>query len=73
MPVFGDARQVGERALLNVNDPVGDGGCMTFSRSQRRSAPDLDRVPPLSHVSVSAISVTLVLKSVAVFGGEPSC
>ena len=33
--------------LLKVNDPVGDGGWMTFSRSQRRSAPDLERVPAL--------------------------
>jgi hypothetical protein len=28
---------------------------------------------PLSQESESAIWVTLVLKSVAVFGGEPSC
>ena len=59
--------------LLNVNDPVGDGGCRTFSRSQRRSAPILKVCRPFSQVRESAISVTLVPKSVAVFGGEPSC
>ena len=59
--------------LLKVNEPVGDGGCMTFSRSQRRSAPSLNVCRPFSHVSESAIWVTLVPKSVAVFGGDPSC
>ena len=46
---------------------------MTFSRSQRRSAPIFSVCRPFSQVSVSAICVTLVLKSVAVFGGDPSC
>ena len=59
--------------LLNVNEPVGDGGCTTFSRSQRRSAPILSVCRPFSQVSESAICVTLVPKSVAVFGGDPSC
>ena len=56
-----------------MNDPVGDGGCTTFRRSQRRSAPILSVCRPFSHVSESAISVTLVPKSDAVFGGDPSC
>ena len=59
--------------LLKVNDPVGDGGCTTLSRSHRRSAPILIVCRPFSQVSESAISVTLVLKSDAVFGGDPSC
>ena len=59
--------------LLNVNDPVGEGGWMTSSRYHRRSAPTLMVCLPLSHVSVSAISVTLVLKSRGGVGGEPSC
>src|SRR3954462_13719106 len=59
--------------LLNVNDPVGDGGWITFSRSHRRSAPNLNECRPVSHVNESAICVTLVLKSDAVFAGEPSC
>src|SRR4029453_19201329 len=45
----------------------------TFSRSQRRSAPSLMVWRPFSHDTESAMWVTLVLKSVAVFGGEPSC
>ena len=32
---------------LKVNDPVGDGGWITFSRSHRQSKPGLDRVPSL--------------------------
>ena len=67
------ARRRSVNRLLKVNEPVGDGGCTTFSRSQRRSAPILIVCRPFSHVSVSAICVTLVLKSVAVFGGDPSC
>ena len=59
--------------LLKVKDPVGDGGCSTLRRSHRRSAPTLIVCRPFSQVSVSAISVTLVLKSVAVFDGDPSC
>ena len=38
--------------LLNVNWPVGDGGCTTLSRSQRRSAPTLTVCRPFSQVSV---------------------
>ena len=61
------------KRLLKVNVPVGEGGCKTFSRSHRRSAPIFSVCRPFSHVSESAICVTLVPKSVAVFGGEPSC
>ena len=56
-----------------MNEPVGDGGWMTFSRSQRQSNPILTVWRPFTQVSESATSVTLVLKSDAVFGGEPSC
>ena len=59
--------------LLNVNEPVGDGGWTTFRRDHRKSAPTLIVWRPASQVSVSASWVTLVPKSVAVFGGEPSC
>ena len=59
--------------LLKTNSPVGDGGCTTFSRSQRKSNPVLTVWRPPTHVSESATSVTLVLKSDAVFAGEPSC
>ena len=58
---------------LNVNEPVGDGGWITFSRSQRQSSPILIVWRPFSHVSESATSETLVLKFDAVFAGEPSC
>jgi len=44
-----------------------------LSRSQRQSSPALNVWRPRTHVSVSAISVTLVLKSVAVLAGDPSC
>ena len=72
VPVFAvPGRSV--KRLLKVNAPVGDGGWMTLRRSQRRSAPALMVWRPFTHVSVSAICVTLVLKSVAVFGGDPSC
>ena len=60
-------------SALNVNEPVGDGGWMTFSRSHRQSSPILNVWRPFSQVSESATSETLVLKSDAVFGGEPSC
>src|SRR3989442_14560121 len=60
-------------SALNVNDPVGDGGWITFSRSQRQSSPIFIVWRPLIHVSVSATSETLVLKLVALFGGDPSC
>ena len=59
--------------FVNVNWPVGDGGWITFSRSQRRSAPSLIACRPFCHVSESAICVTLVPKSEAVDCGEPSC
>ena len=59
--------------LLNVNDPVGDGGWMTFRRSHRQSNPILSEWRPLTHVSESATSETLVWKSDAVFAGDPSC
>ena len=59
--------------LLNVNEPVGEGGWTTLSRAQRRSAPILIVWRPFNHVSVSAIAVTLVPKSVAVLAGDPSC
>src|SRR6266850_1026282 len=58
---------------LNVNDPVGDGGWMTFKRSHRQSRPILNVWRPLSQGNESATSETPVLKSDAVFGGEPSC
>src|SRR5215831_5588918 len=59
--------------VVKANDPVGHGGWITFSRSQRQSRPNFTVWRPLSHVSESPISVTLVLKSEAVFSGEPSC
>src|SRR6186713_3583255 len=58
---------------LNVNDPVGDGGWTTFNRSHRQSKPAFTVWRPLTQVSVSAISLTLVLKSDAVLVGDPSC
>ena len=72
VPVFG----VPGRSLpiaLKVNDPVGDGGWTTFRRSHRQSSPILSVCRPFNQVSESATSDTLVLKSDAVFGGEPSC
>ncbi|PYR40183.1 MAG: hypothetical protein DMF93_11740 [Acidobacteria bacterium] len=58
---------------LKVNDPVGDGGCITSSRSHRQSRPAFSVWRPVVHVSASVISVTLVVKFEAVFGGDPSC
>src|SRR4051812_10351382 len=58
---------------LNVNEPVGDGGWMTFKRSHLQSSPALIVWRPRTHVSESAASVTLVLKSDAVLGADPSC
>jgi hypothetical protein len=58
---------------LNVNAPVGDGGWITLSRCHRQSNPALTVCRPVTQVSVSATSVTLVLKVVAVLGGDPSC
>ena len=49
------------------------GGWTTFNRSHRQSSPILSVWRPFSHVNASATSVTPVLKSDAVFGGEPSC
>src|SRR2546428_1624003 len=60
-------------SALNVNDPVGDGGWTTLSRTHRQSSPIFIAWRPLSHVSESATSDTLVLKFDAVLGGEPSC
>ena len=68
----GHTRQIGEETV-NWNSPVGDGGCTTFRRDHRRSAPAFTVCAPRSHVSVFAICVTLVLKSVEVLAGEPSC
>ena len=59
--------------VLNVKVPVGHGGWITLSRSQRQSRPHLHGVAPFSQVSESAISVTLVLKFDAVLIGDPSC
>ena len=59
--------------VLNTNDPVGHGGWMTLSRSQRQSSPIFMVWRPFSHVSESAISVTPVLKSDAVLVGDPIC
>src|SRR5437879_13327756 len=56
--------------LLNVNDPVGDGGWTTFSRSHRQSNPILSVWRPFSHVKESATSETLVSKCHAMFRGE---
>src|SRR5258707_12020 len=58
---------------LNVNDPVGDGGWMTFSRSHRQSRPILNVWRPFSHVSESATWEPPGVKPGAVCGGEPSC
>ena len=59
--------------VLNVKLPVGQGGWITLSRSQRQSRPIFTVCRPFSQVSESAICVTLVLKSDAVFIGDPSC
>src|SRR5437773_192330 len=59
--------------LLNVNDPVGNGGWITFSLSHLQSKPVLSVWRPFSHVNESATSETLVLNRDAVFCGEPSC
>ena len=59
--------------VLKTNDPVGHGGWITLSRSQRQSSPILTVWRPFSQVSESAICVTLVPKSEAVFVGDPSC
>src|SRR5450759_3562170 len=72
IPVFATPGR-SEKRLLKVNDPVGDGGWTTFSRSQRQSSPIFTMCRPFSHVSESANSVTDVLKSETVFDGEPSC
>ena len=56
---------------LNVNEPVGDGGWITFSRSHRQPNPLLIVCRPFTHVNVSATSDTLVLKSDAVLIGDP--
>ena len=61
------------KRLLNVNDPVGEGGCRTFTRSHRQSAPILMECRPFSQVSESETCVTLVPNADAVFGGDPSC
>src|SRR5438094_10296640 len=55
---------------LNRNDPVGDGGWITFRRSQRQSSPVLNVCRPATQVSESATSVTPVLKFDEVFGGD---
>jgi hypothetical protein len=60
-------------SALNANDPVGDGGWTTLSRSHRQSSPILIVWRPFSQVSESATCDTLVLKFDAVLGGEPSC
>ena len=72
MPVFA-APGKSLPIALNRNDPVGDGGWMTFRRSQRQSSPVLNVCRPANQVSESASSVTPVLKFDAVFGGDPSC
>src|SRR4029450_3993713 len=59
--------------VLKTNEPVGHGGWFTLSRSQRQSNPIFTVWRPLSHVSESAIWVTLVSKVEAVFIGDPSC
>ena len=59
--------------VLKANDPVGDGGWITLSRSHRQSSPIFMVWRPFSQVSESAICVTLVLKSEAVLFGDPSC
>src|SRR5262245_30545286 len=59
--------------VLNANVPVGDGGWTTLSRSHRQSSPTFMLWRPFSQVSESATCVTLVLKSEAVFVGDPSC
>ena len=59
--------------VVKANVPVGHGGWMTLSRSHRQSNPVFTVWRPFSQVSVSAISVTLVLKSEAVFVGDPIC
>src|SRR5215467_7812525 len=59
--------------VVKAKLPVGHGGWITLSRSHRQSSPIFTACRPLSHVSESAISVTLVLKFEAVFVGDPSC
>src|SRR5215510_8484960 len=59
--------------VVKLNEPVGHGGWITLSRSHRQSSPSFRLCRPFSHDSESATSVTLVLKSDAVFVGDPSC
>jgi len=59
--------------LLNVNEPVGEGGCTTSRRSHRQSSPILIEWLPLTQLNESATSVTLVWKFDAVLGGDPNC
>ena len=59
--------------LVKAKNPVGQGGWITFSRSQRQSSPAFTVWRPFSHVSESATWVTLVLKSEAVVVGDPIC
>ena len=61
------------KKLLNVKDPVGEGGCRTFTRSHRQSPPILMECRPFSQVRESDTCVTLVPNADAVLGGDPSC
>ena len=67
-----DARQIAAERVERERP----GGRRRLDDVQPLPAPveaGLDRVPARTQVSVSATSVTLVLKSDAVFGGDPSC
>src|SRR5262245_26722115 len=59
--------------VVKANDPVGQGGWTTLSRSHRQSSPVFTVWRPFNQVSESAISVTLVPKSDAVLAGDPIC
>ena len=60
---------------LNVIQPPSPTGSFTFNQLGSDQPGITDTGSPLASflVSVSAISLTLVLKSVAVLGGDPSC
>src|SRR5688572_31894335 len=76
-PAHGIPRRIAHRELRchgkRGGVEPGDGGWMTFNRSHRQSKPAFTVWRPLTQVSVSAISLTLVRKSAAVLMGDPSC
>jgi len=62
-----------DRKVLNENSPVGEGGCSTSRRSQRKSRPNFSEWFPFCQEKASNTWVTSVRKREAVFAGDPSC